>query len=138
MEENVETPEQSQPPGDIPEAMPEPDKDAKMWAMFCHLAGLAGFVVPIIISGIIAPLIIWQIKKDDHPFIDENGKEAVNFQISISIYCLISALLIPVFCIGAILLTAVGIFDLVVLIIAAVKANNGESYKYPLCIRFVK
>jgi len=116
----------------------EINKDSRMWAMFCHLAGLAGFVVPVILSGIIAPLIIWQIKKDDHPFIDEHGKEALNFQISIGIYALVSLLLIPVFCIGAFLLTAVGIFNLVFLLIAAIKANNGFHYRYPLCIRFIK
>jgi uncharacterized Tic20 family protein len=116
----------------------EINKDARMWAMFCHLAGLAGFVVPVIISGIIAPLIVWQIKKEEHPFVDDNGKEAVNFQISIGIYALISALLIPVLCIGVVLLTAVGIVDLVFLLIASVKANNGESYRYPLTIRFIK
>ncbi len=116
----------------------EVNKDARMWAMFCHLAGLAGFIIPVILSGIIAPLIIWQIKKDDHPFIDENGKEALNFQISIGIYALVSILLIPVFCIGAFLLTAVGIFNLVFMLIAAIKANNGFHYRYPLCIRFIK
>jgi uncharacterized Tic20 family protein len=116
----------------------EVNKDSRMWAMFCHLAGLAGYVVPVILSGIIAPLIIWQIKKDDHPFIDEHGKEALNFQISIGIYALVSLLLIPVFCIGAFLLTAVGIFNLVFLLIAAIKANNGFHYRYPLCIRFIK
>jgi uncharacterized Tic20 family protein len=116
----------------------ELSKDVRMWAMFCHLAGLAGFVIPVILSGIIAPLIIWQIKKDEHPFLDENGKEALNFQISIGIYEFVSFLLIFVFCIGAILLPAVAIFDLVLMIIAAVKANNGESYRYPLTIRFIK
>ena len=113
-------------------------KDVRMWAMFCHLAGLAGFAVPVILSGIIAPLIIWQIKKDDHPFIDENGKEALNFQISIGIYALVSTILIFAFCIGAFLLMAVAIFNLVFLLIAAVKANNGQHYSYPLCIRFIK
>ena len=116
----------------------ELSKDVRMWAMFSHLAGLAGFVIPVILSGIIAPLIIWQIKKDDHPFLDKNGKEALNFQISIGIYEFVSFLLIFVFCIGAVLLPAVAIFDLVLMIIAAVKANNGESYRYPLTIRFIK
>ncbi|MHC4213025.1 MAG: DUF4870 domain-containing protein [Planctomycetota bacterium] len=107
-----------------------------MWSMFCHLAGLATYLgIPF--GGLIAPLIIWQIKKDDHPFIDANGKEAVNFQISIYIYIVISIILIPVV-IGFFLLFAVGIFNLVCLIIAGVKANNGESYQYPLCKRFIK
>jgi uncharacterized Tic20 family protein len=123
-------------PTSAPQA--ELSKDVRMWAMFSHLAGLAGFIIPVILSGIIAPLIIWQIKKDEHPFLDENGKEALNFQISIGIYEFVSVLLIFVFCIGAVLLPAVAIFDLVLMIIAAVKANNGESYRYPLTIRFIK
>ncbi|MGD8785934.1 MAG: DUF4870 domain-containing protein [Phycisphaerales bacterium] len=116
----------------------EVSKDARMWAMFCHLGGLAGLLpISVAIGSVIAPLIIWQIKKQDSPFIDENGKEALNFQISISIYALIC---IPLFlvCVGPFLLGAVYIFNLVFLLIAAIKANNGESYRYPLTIRFVK
>ena len=112
-------------------------KDARMWAMLCHLAGLAGYVVPVVISGIIAPLIVWQIKKDEHPFVDEQGKEAVNFQISMLIYSVICIPLIFI-CIGIILLVAIGVVDIVFLLIAAVKANNGEHYRYPICIRFIK
>jgi hypothetical protein len=143
----TEQPASAEPPASaVPPANVQPtevskeevSKDCRMWAMFCHLSGLAGFVVPVILSGIIAPLIIWQIKKDDHPFIDEHGKEALNFQISIGIYAVVSLLLIPVFCIGAFLLTAVGIFNLVFLLIAAIKANNGFHYRYPLTIRFIK
>ncbi len=113
------------------------NKDARMWAMFCHLGGLAGYLVPVIISGIITPLIIWQIKKDKDPFIDENGKEAVNFQISIAIYSLICIPLVFII-IGIFLLIALGIIDLVCIIIAAIKANNGEHYRYPITIRFIK
>jgi uncharacterized Tic20 family protein len=114
-----------------------------MWAMFCHLAGLAAFVpvVPVL-GGIIGPLIIWQIKKDDFPFVDEQGKEAVNFQISMLLYGVIGSAVCLVTCVGAplvpIVCFAVGIVDLVFLLIAAVKANNGHHYRYPLTIRFIK
>ena len=114
----------------------EISKDARMWAMFCHLAGLAGYVMPVA-GNIIGPLIIWQIKKDEFPFVHEQGKEAVNFQISMTLYAIISLLLF-VICIGPFLLAAVGVVDIVLLIIAAVKANNGQSYRYPLTIRFIK
>jgi hypothetical protein len=114
----------------------EVNKDARMWAMFCHLAGLAGLLVPIV-GNIVAPLVIWQIKKDDFPFVDQQGKEAVNFQISMSIYGFVAALLCFV-CIGIPLLVAVYIVDVVFLLIAAVKANNGFHYRYPLTIRFIK
>jgi uncharacterized Tic20 family protein len=114
----------------------EVSKNARMWAMICHLTGLAGIIIPAV-GNIVAPLIIWQIKKDEFPFVDEQGKEAVNFQISMTIYGLIC---IPLFfiCVGPFLLAAVGIVDLVFLLIAAVKANNGRSYRYPLTIRFIK
>lgn len=105
--------------------------------MICHLAGLAGFVVPVIVSGVIAPLIIWLIKKDEDPFIDENGKEVVNFQISISIYSMACIPLVFIV-IGVPLLIGVWIFDLVCIIIAALKANEGQHYRYPLTIRLIK
>jgi len=113
------------------------NKDARMWAMICHLAGLAGLPVPVL-GNIVAPLIVWQIKKEAFPFVDEQGKEAVNFQISMTIYGLASLVLIPLFCIGFFLLAAVYIVDLIFLLIAAVKANDGHHYRYPLTIRFIK
>jgi len=116
----------------------ELNKDARMWAVFCHLAGLAGLIpMTPIFGSIIAPLIIWQIKKGEFQFVDEHGKEAVNFQISILIYLVICVPFLFI-CIGGIMLAAVGIFDIVCLLIAAIKANNGEHYRYPLCIRFIK
>ena len=120
---------------------PEVSKEARMWAMFCHLAGLAGYVMPIV-GNIVAPLIIWQIKKDEYPFVDEQGKEAANFQISMSLYVLIGIVLCAITCVGAVLIPVVaivvGIFDLVFLLIAAVKANSGRHYRYPLTIRVIK
>ena len=116
----------------------ETNRDACMWAMFCHLAGLGGFLpIAPVLGSIIAPLIVWQIKKDEFAFVDEQGKEAVNFQISILIYALVAGLLCLA-CIGIALLPAVYIFDVVFLLIAGVKANNGEHYRYPLTIRFIK
>lgn len=116
----------------------ETNRNACMWAMFCHLAGLGGLLpVAPVLGGVIAPLVIWQIKKDNFEFVDEQGKEAVNFQISVLIYALVAGLLCFA-CIGLFLLPAVYIFDLIFLLIAAVKANNGEHYRYPLTIRFIK
>ena len=113
-----------------------------MWAMLCHLAGLAGFVIPVVLSGIIATLIVWQVKKDEHPFINEHGKEALNFQISIALYTIIGVAVCVITCIGAILIPFVvgGIYlvNLILMIIAAIKTNNGEHYRYPLSIRFIK
>ena len=111
------------------------NKDERMWGMFCHLAALAGFIIPF--GNIIGPLIVWQIKKEEFPFVDDQGKESLNFQISIFIYLIISGLLV-ILLIGIALLFAVGIFSLIMTIIAAVKANEGVAFRYPMCIRFIK
>jgi uncharacterized Tic20 family protein len=141
-----ETPAEQETSAEQPKAVQEgpgskeTNKDARMWAMICHLSALAGLVVPVI-GCIIGPLIVWQIKKEEFPFVDEQGKEAVNFQISMSLYLLISAFLwIPLsfVCIGVLIPVAIGIVDLVFLLIAAVKANDGHHYRYPLTIRFIK
>jgi len=137
-----ETPAEKETSAEQPETVQESpgskevDKDARMWAMICHLAALAGLVVPVV-GCIIGPLIVWQIKKEEFSFVDEQGKEAVNFQISMLIYGIVAGLLCFV-CVGFVLAPAVAIFDLVFLLIAAVKANNGEHYRYPLTIRFIK
>jgi uncharacterized Tic20 family protein len=116
----------------------EINKDARMWGMICHLAGLGGLIpiVPVI-GSVIGPLIVWQIKKDEFGFVADQGKEALNFQISILMYAIVSGLLCFA-CVGFVLLPAVYIFDLIFLLIAAVKANDGEHYRYPLTIRFIK
>ena len=144
MEEKNQTPESPENSGGAgpseenlgAEEQGEVTKDARMWAMFGHLAGLCAFILPAV-GNIVGPLVLWQIKKEEYPFVNEQGKEALNFQISITIYALVSVILFAV-CIGPFLLAAVGIVDLIFLLIAAVKANNGQSYRYPLCIRFVK
>lgn len=112
------------------------EKEARTWAMLCHIGGFGKYIVPPI-GQIIAPLIFWLIKKDESPFVDDQGKESLNFQISIIIYAFISLLLIFVL-IGYILFPAVFLFDLIFMIVAVVKVNEGEKYRYPLCIRFIK
>ena len=113
-----------------------PDKQSRNWGMFCHLSALSGFVgVPF--GNLLGPLIIWLVKKNDFPFVDEQGKESLNFQISMTIYGLVSALLAFVV-IGFFLLGIVAVADLVLIIIASVKTSNGESYRYPVTIRFIK
>ena len=116
----------------------EINKDARMWGMICHLAGLGGLIPVVPVFGsIIGPLIVWQIKKEEFGFVADQGKEALNFQISILMYAIVSGLLCFA-CVGFVLLPAVYIFDLIFLLIAAVKANDGEHYRYPLTIRFIK
>jgi len=109
--------------------------DEKMWAMFAHLAALAGFVIPF--GNLIGPLVVWQIKKNDMPFVDDQGKESLNFQITVIIAVIISVLLMVIL-IGALLLPIVAIGALILTIIGAVKANGGERYRYPFALRLIK
>jgi len=116
--------------------MPTLDRAQELnWGMACHLAALAGFIIPF--GNIIGPLIIWLIKKDESEFVDDQGKESLNFQISICIYAIISAILILIV-IGIILLIAIGVFVLVMIIVGAVKASNGEKFRYPLTLRLIQ
>ncbi|WP_242771029.1 DUF4870 domain-containing protein [Brevibacillus parabrevis] len=110
-------------------------KDERMWAMIVHLSALAGFLIPF--GNVLGPLVIWLVKREEGEFFQEHGKEALNFGISITIYAAISGLLLIVF-IGAILLTALFIFWIVFVVIAAIRANEGKPYRYPLTLRFVK
>jgi len=114
--------------------IPEPvTQDAKNWAVIAHLSALVNLVG---IPSVIGPLVVWLIKKDEDPFIDYHGKEALNFNISFMIYGIVSALLILVG-IGLLLLPIVLIAWLVLVILAAVRTSNGEYYRYPVTIRLV-
>ncbi len=108
----------------------------KTFGMLCHLLGLAGLVFWLF-GNILGPLIMWLVKKDTSEFVDDQGKESLNFQISITIYS-VAAGILSLILIGVPLLFAIAIFDIVMIIIAAVQANNGVGYRYPLCIRFIK
>ncbi len=112
-----------------------PNKDQNTWAMLCHLTALAGFVFPF--GNIIGPLVVWMIKKDEFPLVADQGKESLNFQISMTIYYIVAAILIIVL-IGIVLLIGLGIFSLIMIIIAMIKANEGVAYRYPMTIRFLK
>ncbi len=109
------------------------DREVRQWAMFAHLAAFAGFVIPF--GNIIGPLIVWQMKKD-MPFVNAQGKEALNFQITVSIAVFLCMVLMLVV-IGFLLLPLVVIASFVMTIIAALKANNGEDYRYPFAIRLI-
>jgi uncharacterized protein len=110
------------------------DKQVHSYTMGLHLTGLAALVG---IPSIIGPLIMWLIKKDESDFIDRHGKSAVNFHLTMLIAAVISIILVFVI-IGIFLLIAVGVLIVVFSIIAALKANNGEEYSYPLSIPFIK
>lgn len=111
------------------------DSDSKTFGILAHVAAFAGCVIPF--GNIIGPLVIWLIKKDKLPYVDHHGKEALNFNICFTIY-LIAAWLTIFILIGFLLLPAVGIAWLVLVILATIKASNGEMYRYPLIFRLVK
>ncbi len=111
------------------------DKEARKWAMLCHLSALVGLLG----NGIgffIGPLVVWLIKREDDPLIEEQGKEAVNFQLTMFLAMFISLLLAFVL-IGIPLLIVFGLMMVINPIIAAVKTSNGERYRYPISIRFL-
>ncbi len=103
--------------------------------MLCHLSALAVFIFPLL-GNIFGPLIVWLVKKDESHFVDDQGKESLNFQITFTIFCIFSGILTVIF-IGIILLIALGIAFLILVIIAAVKANEGEKFRYPFTIRLI-
>jgi uncharacterized protein len=109
--------------------------NVRSWCVACHLSALAGFVVPAL-GHVFGPLIVWLIKRADSPEIDAHGKEALNFQISMLIYNLVAGVLCLVL-IGFVLLAILHILNVVFVIIAALKAGEGEMYRYPLTIRLI-
>jgi uncharacterized protein len=111
------------------------DKDERTWGMLCHLAALSGYFS--VIGWIVGPLVVWLVKKDQYPFVDDQGKESLNFQISVMIYAIVCVILMLVL-IGFLLLPLLGVFHVVMVIIASVKANDGETFRYPLTMRFIR
>ena len=138
-----------------------PVDSARSWAVACHLAALAGMWVPL--GHLLGPLVIWLAKRNDDPFIDAQGKEAVNFQLSATLYgaafvLLLIVLLLPVgvvegmmgmelgprtsaflwMVLAGLLAAAASLAWLVLVIVAAVRASRGEDYRYPLTLRLVR
>jgi len=103
-------------------------KDEKSMAMLAHLLGILGFL---------GPLIIWLIKKDTSAFVDDQGKEALNFHLTMLIGYLIGGVTFWL-CIGAFIILAVWIVSLIFSIVGAMKANQGIAYRYPFAIRLIK
>ena len=119
------------PPGYGPVAVP--NQEERNWALAAHVGT---FVAAWFAMGFLAPLIIMLVKGNDSAFVRRHAVESLNFQISLLIYLVISFVLAFVL-IGFLLMAVVGVFALVVIILATVKAANGEEYRYPLCIRMV-
>jgi len=115
--------------------MGQEEKQVRTWGMLCHLTALIGFIgIPF--GNLLGPLVVWLVKKNDDPFIDEQGKESLNFQISMTIYGIIAMFLILIL-IGIPLLIALAVADVILVIIASVKISNGEPHRYPCTIRLI-
>lgn len=117
----------------------------KNYSSITHLSSFAGWLFPF--GNIIVPLILWSAKKGESAYIDIHGKAAVNFQLSLMLYCFLLALLIipfTIFTLGlgliAVIIGIIPVFILIIVTIisASIKANNGEFYQYPFTIEFIK
>jgi uncharacterized Tic20 family protein len=133
------------------------EQNVRTWSMLCHISALAGIFFGL--GNVIGPLIVWQIKKNELPEIEPHGKEALNFQLTILIINIVAGILFigflgaafgvgriwrsPLsllgggFGIGSIIII-INLAAFILAVIAGLKANNGESYKYPFAIRFIK
>lgn len=145
----------SPPPEQIPptHASPDPAPQAnpgnaisaeqRQWAMFAHLSALLGLFTGGV-GCVIGPLVIWLIKKETMPFVDDQGKEALNFNITVAASALILTVvgtILLVILVGFLFYFAVfllGIYWLVMTVIAAIKANEGVAYRYPFTLRLIK
>lgn len=148
---------------------PSLDLSVRRWAMSCHLSGLLAVLVcsvaPIPFLGALFPYIVWQLGRDRHPFIDEQGRAAINFQLSMTIYLLV-AVILWVFLtfttcmvaltggtsaqnifgtvLGLLILTGAVVFVgfagfmIAIIVFASVKASRGQSYRYPFSLQFLQ
>ena len=131
------------PPPAAPVPPPvNPESQARMWNMWCHLSVLAAFVVPF--GNLLGPFLVWQIKKNEVPSVEAHAKAALNFQITILIALLVGtavAFVLAFFCVGYFLFSLLGVLALcgiILPIVAAVNANDGKNFKYPYTIEFLK
>jgi uncharacterized Tic20 family protein len=137
-----------QPPADAGE------KESRMWGMLCHLSALAGVVIPGV-GVVVGPLVVWMLKREEFPFVDDQGKEAVNFQLPFAIafvilfsprflfsYLIFSILGLTLFSLilwlTSLAAFALGVVDLVLIITASMKANEGVAYRYPFSLHLIK
>jgi len=112
------------------------DKQVRIWGMLCHATALIG-IIGIPFGNIAGPLIIWLLKRNTNTFIDEQGKESLNFQLSMTIYALFGALLF-LMKMGMFLLLLIAGINFILVVIASIRAFNGATYIYPYKIQFIK
>jgi hypothetical protein len=111
-----------------------PTRDERFWATMMHLSAFISLLIGL---NFLAPLVLWLLKRDVSPFLDQQGKEAINFNLTFSLLSFVCFLLTLIL-IGWILLWLASILWLVFILIAAVQANQGKNYHYPLSIPFIR
>jgi len=118
----------------IPPAAPSSSSQTRTWCVLCHASALLGLFFHFL-GHLLGPLIVWLVKRGDSPEIDAHGKESLNFQLSMLIYDAVAAILCIVL-IGVPILVLLWIMNTILVIIASVRASEGQFYRYPLTIRF--
>jgi uncharacterized protein len=109
-------------------------KDERTWSVVAHLSALSALFIPL--GHLLGPLVVWLIKRGEMPMVDRHGKEALNFQITVTLAAVVCALLKFVG-IGFVLLFALLVADAVLVIMAAVKTSRGEAFRYPFTWRLI-
>lgn len=114
--------------------MNESERNSVNWGMVCHLSALALYIgIPF--GNVLGPLVIWFLKKDSDPTVNEQGREILNFNLSFSVYMLLAGLLIFIF-IGYVVLPLVVVTHVILVIRATLMANKGAPVQYPMTLRF--
>jgi len=113
-----------------------PTENERTWGMLAHLSALAGLVMPLV-GIVLGPLLVWLTRRDESEFVAAHAKEALNFNISVLLGALACMLLMLVF-VGFLLGTALFVAWLVMMLVAAIKASEGQTYRYPFSLRLVK
>ena len=124
----------------------EVPRTERTWDVLCHVSALS-MLIGLPFGNILGPLIVWLLRRGSSPSADAHGKESLNFQISVTLYLVLAAALtvgLMFILIGFLMLPlliaaviVVPVIDAILVIIAAIKASNGEFYRYPLTIRFI-
>jgi len=117
------------------EAQAAPGREERQWAMLCHMSAMLMYVT--VIGGFVAPLVIWLLKRDEMPFVADQGRETLNFQIT-TLLALVVGGCLAIVLIGFVIIGVVLLFHFIVTIIAAVKTSEGVVYRYPICWRVIR
>jgi uncharacterized protein len=112
-----------------------PTQDERTWGMLAHLTAFSGFLIPL--GSVLAPLIVWLVKRDQSEFVADQGKEALNFNISVLLAGIVCGILVAIY-IGILLGVGLFVFWLAMTIIAGIKASEGVRYRHRFTLRLIK